>query len=104
MRTIYAFLFALTATSAVANSSLGNHDLKTDSIAPLQKDVSSIDGIVTALYDVISGPAGEKRNWDSTSNLRSPTSLEMDSLKFLIAISAMDQLLISRCPALFREE
>jgi heme-degrading monooxygenase HmoA len=27
-------------------------------------DVSSIDGIITALYDVISGPAGEARDWD----------------------------------------
>lgn len=29
-----------------------------------QKDVSSIDGLIEALYDVISGPAGEPRNWD----------------------------------------
>lgn len=28
------------------------------------QDVSSIDGIIAALYDVISGPAGEARDWD----------------------------------------
>ena len=28
------------------------------------KDVSSIDGIIKATYDVISGGVGEKRNWD----------------------------------------
>src|SRR6266487_2848184 len=27
-------------------------------------DVASIDAIITAAYDSISGPAGEKRNWD----------------------------------------
>jgi hypothetical protein len=27
-------------------------------------DVSTIDGIIGALYDVISGPAGEARDWD----------------------------------------
>ena len=81
MRTIYTFLFALIATSAVANSSLGNHDLKTDSIAPLQKDVSSIDGIVTALYDVISGPAGEKRNWDRMRTLFIPEARLMSTSK-----------------------
>lgn len=32
------------------------------------EDVNSIDGIITALYDVISGPAGE-RDWDRFSSL-----------------------------------
>jgi hypothetical protein len=27
-------------------------------------DVASVDAIITALYDVISGPAGQKRDWD----------------------------------------
>jgi hypothetical protein len=35
----------------------------TDSIPADPKDVSSIDAIIAAVYDVISGPAGEKRNW-----------------------------------------
>jgi hypothetical protein len=34
-----------------------------DSIPADPKDVSSIDAIIAAVYDVISGPAGEKRNW-----------------------------------------
>jgi len=46
--------------------------LRTDSVAPIDKDVSSIDGIVAALYDVISGGAGEKRNWDRNANLVYP--------------------------------
>jgi hypothetical protein len=35
-------------------------------------DVASIDGIVTALYNVISGPAGEQRNWDRFRSLFIP--------------------------------
>jgi hypothetical protein len=33
------------------------------------KDVSSMDAIIAALYDVISGPAGQKRDWDRLRSL-----------------------------------
>jgi hypothetical protein len=36
------------------------------------EDVSSIDGIMKAVYDVISGPAGQKRNWDRMRSLFLP--------------------------------
>src|SRR5918996_1243536 len=35
-------------------------------------DVSSIDAILAALYDVISGPAGQARNWDRFRSLFVP--------------------------------
>ena len=35
-------------------------------------DVESIDSILTALYDVISGPAGEARDWDRFRSLFIP--------------------------------
>ena len=35
-------------------------------------DVESIDGIIAALYDGISGPAGEKRDWDRERSLYYP--------------------------------
>jgi hypothetical protein len=35
-------------------------------------DVQSIDAIVTAAYDEISGPAGKKRNWDRERSLFIP--------------------------------
>jgi len=35
-------------------------------------DVSSPDAILAALYDVISGPAGQKRNWDRFRSLFAP--------------------------------
>jgi hypothetical protein len=36
------------------------------------KDVASMDGIIAALYDVISGPAGQKRDWDRMRSLFIP--------------------------------
>ena len=35
-------------------------------------DVSSLDAILSALYDVISGPAGQARNWDRMRSLFIP--------------------------------
>src|SRR4051812_41227359 len=35
-------------------------------------DVASIDAIITAAYDVISGPAGMKRDWDRERSLYLP--------------------------------
>jgi len=38
------------------------------------KDVASVDAIVAALYDVISGPAGQKRDWNRMRSLFHPDS------------------------------
>ena len=35
-------------------------------------DVASVDAIMKALYDVISGPAGQKRDWDRFRSLFAP--------------------------------
>jgi len=43
-----------------------------DSIPPDPKDVVSSEAIVMAVYDVISGPAGQKRNWDRMRTLFVP--------------------------------
>ena len=37
------------------------------------EDVSSVDAIVTAIYDVISGPANHPRDWDRFRSLLTPT-------------------------------
>lgn len=37
-------------------------------------DVSSPDAILTALYDVISGPAGARRDWDRFRSLMAPNA------------------------------
>lgn len=36
------------------------------------EDVSSVDAIMRAVYDVISGPAGQQRNWDRMRSLFLP--------------------------------
>ena len=36
---------------------------------PFAEDVASIDSIMAAIYDVISGPAGEERDWDRFHDL-----------------------------------
>ena len=45
---------------------------QTDSAVAHPKDVESIDAIIKALYDVISGPAGEVRNWSRMRTLFLP--------------------------------
>lgn len=40
--------------------------------APRPQDVASRDAILGALYDVISGPAGQKRDWDRMRSLFVP--------------------------------
>ena len=43
------------------------------------KDVESMDAIIGALYDVISGPAGETRDWDRMRSLFIPEAVLMPS-------------------------
>ncbi|MCK5438754.1 MAG: hypothetical protein KAI97_02365 [Gemmatimonadetes bacterium] len=46
--------------------------VRVSEIEPLAADVESIDGIVAAFYDVISGPSGEPRQWDRDATLYPP--------------------------------
>jgi len=39
---------------------------------PIASDFGSIDAIIAAAYDVISGPAGKKRDWDRERSLFYP--------------------------------
>jgi hypothetical protein len=45
---------------------------KTDSIPANSADVSTLDGIVNAVYDVISGDSAQKRNWPRMRTLFIP--------------------------------
>ena len=55
------------AALALAVLALGTAPLSAQQADPA--DVSSIDGIVAAVYDVISGPAGQARDWDRWRSL-----------------------------------
>jgi hypothetical protein len=46
-------------------------------ITPRAADVSSVDNILAALYDVISGPAGKARDWDRMRSLFIPDARMM---------------------------
>ena len=46
--------------------------VKVSEVEPLAADVESIDGMITAFYDVISGPSGEPRQWDRDATLYPP--------------------------------
>ena len=52
----------------------GNKAQGTEMATPVANpaDVNSIDAIVAAVYDVISGPAGKKRDWDRMRSLFMP--------------------------------
>jgi len=61
---------------SVAAPLAGQDAASSDSAAPAPvrpeaapADVESIDAIMAAVYDVISGPAGEKRDWDRMRSL-----------------------------------
>jgi hypothetical protein len=45
------------------------------------EDVATVDSIVKAIYDVISGPAGKKRDWDRMRSLFLPDAKMMISAK-----------------------
>lgn len=57
--------FALLLLLCLAATSINAQTAKTE-------DVESVDAIIAALYDVISGPAGEKRDWDRMRSLFIP--------------------------------
>ncbi|MCX6315935.1 MAG: hypothetical protein NTW29_01485 [Bacteroidetes bacterium] len=48
-----------------------------DSIPVNQADVESVNAIIASLYQVISGPAGEKRNWERMRTLFIPEAKMM---------------------------
>jgi hypothetical protein len=62
------FKLALAVTLA---ASLGAQETPKAPVAR-PADVTSVDAIVAALYDVISGPAGQKRDWDRMRSLFVP--------------------------------
>lgn len=44
-------------------------ETRAQEVEALPEDVETIDGIITAFYEVISGPAGEPREWDRDATL-----------------------------------
>lgn len=48
---------------------------------PLKEDVSTINGIMNATYEAVSGEAGEKRQWERDLSLHDPNAIYSFSLE-----------------------
>jgi len=62
-RALLTFILALSASPLAAQAAPSG---------PRAGDVKSMDAIIAALYEVISGPAGQQRDWDRMRNLFVP--------------------------------
>jgi hypothetical protein len=68
--TLSLLALALVATIAGAQTAKPHVDVPT--IQPRAADVSNLDGLIAAYYDVISGPAGQPRQWSRDRTLYIP--------------------------------
>src|SRR5256885_16652418 len=64
MTLLCAFVVALVAQERA--------HVKVETVAPRAADVATIDGIIKAFYEVISGPAGQPRQWERDRSLYIP--------------------------------
>lgn len=94
------FIFFFTATYAIG--------FKIDSIPADPKDISSPEAIVAAVYDVISGPAGQKRNWERMRTLFVPDARMMATGKrptgeFIRRVMSVEDYIAASGPILERD-
>jgi hypothetical protein len=68
---ITAFALAVITTVPISSLSAQQH-VQVPTQTPRAQDVSSLDGIMKAFYDVISGPAGQPRDWGRDRTLYVP--------------------------------
>ena len=71
----FALFLSLVAVVAIGRPALAQQEPAADAAPPAAApaDVESIDAIIAALYDVISGPAGE-RDWNRFRSLFAPNA------------------------------
>lgn len=69
MKHLFIFLFAAIFIAAPVNGQSATATAPAPVPAAAPADVNSIDSIMKAVYDVISGDAGEPRNWDRFRSL-----------------------------------
>jgi len=68
-RITLASLLLLVSISAIAQE---RKQIKVETVPPLPEDVATIDGVMKAFYEVISGPAGQPRQWSRDRSLYIP--------------------------------
>ena len=62
-------LLSISAICVGQSSGGAKRHIDVPTIAPRSEDVSSIDGVMKAFYEVISGPAGQVRQWSRDRTL-----------------------------------
>jgi hypothetical protein len=72
IRRPFALTLALTVAMILSAAPAAAQESWEPSREAVAADVSSIDGIIEAFYDVVSGPAGEARDWARDSTLYLP--------------------------------
>ncbi len=79
---VVAALLALASASAFAQPNFNRPPSVDTAARPAARpeDVSSPDAIMKAVYDVISGPAGQKRDWDRMRSLFLPNARLMPAV------------------------
>src|SRR4029077_17435123 len=65
-------LFFLQATSKHSDPNKPIPHISIGKASPRPEDVSTIDGMIKAYYEVVSGPAGQPRQWDRDATLYIP--------------------------------
>jgi len=72
---LFAFFILVNATQLLAK------ELQIKDVDAIKADVTTVDGIINTLYDSISGPKGQKRQWERTKTLGIP------SVQFVMAVT-----------------
>lgn len=91
-----ALLLSFAPRTAAAQSSGGSPAAAAARPAARAADVESLDGIMAAIYDVISGPAGQPRDWDRFRSLFAPdarlipTGVRPDGTRSIRALTVED--------------
>jgi hypothetical protein len=70
LSTAFGLFFAVGSWAQTKPAAQGSVQVQT--IAPRAEDVGTLDGIIKAFYDVISGPAGQPREWARDRTLYIP--------------------------------
>lgn len=70
------YILQLLIISLIGNHMANAQDInKNEQIFPMQEDVSTIAGLMKASYEVVSGEAGEIRQWQRDLSLHSPNAV-----------------------------
>jgi len=72
MRHIYIFILLVSLSAAAFGQTPTPPHVEIPTIAVDPKDVASIDSIIKAFYEAISGPAGQPRQWGRDKTLYIP--------------------------------